>query len=363
MKFSKLIKLSAFALTAFASAFTSNVANAGNNGVTVSIAPLKNSHNASDEVLVKVTLTNTSSTPQYVLKYYTPFIENEESLFEVKRDGVKVAYLGAHYKRPAPSAADYFLLKPGKSYQQTVELSALYDMSITGDYSISYQAESFNLFNSDTQGLSVGRANAGHLKSNDASFTVNGRLPRGYVAPSPQRLAAQTLAGSLSFNRCTASQQADITTAVANAKTYSANASSYLAAGVAGPRYTTWFGAYSAANYSTVSNHFSAIGDAFNNQAVTVDCGCKKTYYAYVYPNQPYTINVCKAFWTAPMTGTDSKAGTLIHEMSHFTVVAGTDDLAYGQSAAKSLAISDPLKAINNADSHEYFAEHTPSQH
>jgi peptidyl-Lys metalloendopeptidase len=46
--------------------------------------------------------------------------------------------------------------------------------------------------------------------------------------------------------------------------------------------------------------------------------------------------------------------------MSHFTVVAGTDDLAYGQEAAGQLAASDPGKAINNADSHEYFGENTP---
>ncbi len=60
------------------------------------------------------------------------------------------------------------------------------------------------------------------------------------------------------------------------------------------------------------------------------------------------------------MTGTDSKAGTLVHEMSHFTAVAGTDDHAYGQTNAKSLAISNPDLALNNADSHEYFAENTP---
>ena len=52
--------------------------------------------------------------------------------------------------------------------------------------------------------------------------------------------------------------------------------------------------------------------------------------------------------------------GTLVHEMSHFTVVAGTDDWAYGQSAAAALAVSNPARAIENADSHEYFAENTP---
>ena len=55
--------------------------------------------------------------------------------------------------------------------------------------------------------------------------------------------------------------------------------------------------------------------------------------------------------------GIDSKAGTLVHEMSHFNVTAGTSDYAYGTSACQRLASSNPKKAINNADSHEYFAE------
>jgi len=61
------------------------------------------------------------------------------------------------------------------------------------------------------------------------------------------------------------------------------------------------------------------------------------------------------------LTGTDSWAGTLIHEMSYFDVVAGTDDFVYEQAGATALAISDPQKALNNADSHEYFAENTPA--
>jgi peptidyl-Lys metalloendopeptidase len=81
-----------------------------------------------------------------------------------------------------------------------------------------------------------------------------------------------------------------------------------------------------------------------------------------VYPTKAYEIFVCKAFWTAPATGTDSKAGTLVHEMSHFNVTAGTDDHVYGQTAAKSLAASDPDAAIDNADNHEYFAENKPAQ-
>jgi peptidyl-Lys metalloendopeptidase len=95
---------------------------------------------------------------------------------------------------------------------------------------------------------------------------------------------------------------------------------------------------------------------------VKINCGCNQNYYAYVYPTRPYEIFVCRAFWSAPLTGTDSKAGTLVHEMSHFNVTAGTDDHVYGQAGAKNLAITDPDAALDNADSHEYFAENNPFQ-
>lgn len=69
-----------------------------------------------------------------------------------------------------------------------------------------------------------------------------------------------------------------------------------------------------------------AIRSAFPWAPVAVDCGCDEAYFTYVYPDQPYVIYVCNAFWSAPATGSESKAGTLVHEMSHFNVVAGTDD-------------------------------------
>ena len=110
-----------------------------------------------------------------------------------------------------------------------------------------------------------------------------------------------------------------------------------------------------------MQSHFNSIKNAIQTKTITFNCNCTDNYYAYVYPNSPYEIWLCNAFWSAPATGTDSKAGTLVHELSHFNVVAGTDDHAYGQSACKSLATSNPSRAVDNADSHEYFAENTPS--
>jgi peptidyl-Lys metalloendopeptidase len=330
----------------------SMAAQAGNNGVAVSVAPEKTSLGKTDDVVVKVTFTNTSGSPQYVLKSHTPFEEVEAPLFEITRDGKPVRYMGLVAKRGAPTAADYFLLKPGASYSVKVELSALYDMGATGDYAIRYHA---------------GAADA-ELKSDAATVWIDGVRPRGSNEQAKTLAEMQAQAGmvtaqggALAFNKCTSSQQADISNAVSAALSMTTNGDAYMAKGTMGPRYTKWFGAVDSGRVATIKSHFAALKDAFATKPITVDCGCKKTYYAYVYPTQPYTIYVCKAFWSAPMTGTDSKGGTLVHEMSHFNVVASTDDWVYGQSGAASLALSDPAKAIDNADSHEYFGENTPA--
>ncbi len=348
-------------------------AQAGSNGVTVSLTPEKNTLSKNDDVVVRVTITNTSSSPQYVLKWHTPFGGVEEHLFDVTRDGVAVPYLGAHYKRQAPTAKDYYLLKPGASHSVKVELSALYDMSVTGDYAVKYHAASLNLFAAsdargtvatlDARGNLPAAREIGEIESAPVGLFINGRLERGTVVDDPFGLAAkQQLAGpaGVTFASCTASQTSTINSAIGAAKTMANNSSSYLNNGSSGTRYTKWFGSYNASRYATVKTHFSNIKNALDTKPIVVDCSCKQSYYAYVYPTQPYKIYVCNAFWTAPLTGTDSKGGTMVHELSHFNVVAGTDDWAYGQSSAASLATSNPTRAVDNADSHEYFSENTP---
>jgi peptidyl-Lys metalloendopeptidase len=243
-----------------------------------------------------------------------------------------------------------------------VELSSMYDMSITGDYQVSYNAKSLSLFSSALAGKGKVPSEIGEITSAPLTIWIDGALPRGTLskgATIDELKAAQ--GNGLAFNRYTASQQTTVTQALAAGSAMASDGDAYMARGTIGARYVKWFGADDAARVNTVKSHFASLKDAFATKPVTVDCGCKKTYYAYVYPTQPYVIYVCKAFWTAPMTGTDSKGGTLVHEMSHFNVVAGTDDWVYGQSGAASLAISNPANAIDNADSHEYFGENTPA--
>jgi peptidyl-Lys metalloendopeptidase len=343
----------------FAAAAVCLPASAAQSAIAVSINAEKRIFGTADDVVVEVTLTNMSRDPQYVLKWHTPFNQIEEDLFEVTRDGEKVAYLGYHAKRPAPKPGDYFVLKPGKSYSRKVELSALYDMSVTGNYAIRYQTASLHLFSpgiAESAGSLQGTP-IGMMRSDQLVLTLHGRLASSAEAVPP---AQPWQSAGLSYSRCSRSQASTVSSAFEAARSMTNSSVSYLSAGRTGSRYTTWFGSYSWTRYNTVRAHFNAIRDAIYNKPVVVDCGCTQPYYAYVYPTRPYKIYVCRAFWSAPMTGTDSKGGTLVHELSHFNVVAGTEDWAYGQWAAKRLASSDPDRAVDNADSHEYFAENTP---
>jgi peptidyl-Lys metalloendopeptidase len=350
-------QLAGAGLTALALALGAG-AQAGPHGVKVGIGTERHTLGKDDDVIVNVTITNTASTPQYVLKWHTPFGEIEESLFEVRRDGLPVTYLGTQYKRALPTARDYYLLKPGASHSASVELSSLYDMSVTGDYVIRYATGAMGLFSTELakRGKAGIEREISELKSEPVSIWIDGRQPRGAPAQEAQAPGAP----GLSFNKCSASQQGTVSAAVSAGLSMAGDGEAYIGAGGLGARYIKWFGALDAGRSATVQAHFVALKDAFANKPVAVDCGCKKPYYAYVYPSKPYAIYVCKAFWSAPMTGIDSKGGTLVHEMSHFTLVAGTDDWVYGQAGAASLALSDPAKAIDNADSHEYFGENAP---
>jgi peptidyl-Lys metalloendopeptidase len=287
-----------------------------------------------------------------VLKWFTAAEGVQEPLFAVTRDGEPVAYIGAHYKRPAVTGKDYVSLKAGQSISHTVNLAEYYDLSQSGQYEILYAVASFQLFDEKANALKFRDS----LTSEKISIAVEGRAAKGKPTPPPPPPA-----GGNSFNACTVDQQNLLVSARNQAKTYASESSSYLNAHNSGTqRYLEWFGAFSSSRYNTVKSNFSAISNAMANAGITFDCKCEQNYYAYVYPNQPYNIYLCKVFWQAPLSGTDSKAGTLIHEMSHFNVVAGTDDVVYGQTAARNLADTDPDAAITNADSHEYFAENTP---
>ncbi len=78
--------------------------------------------------------------------------------------------------------------------------------------------------------------------------------------------------------------------------------------------------------------------------------------YAYVYQGQKENnIYLGGAFWVAANAGIDSRAGTIIHELTHH--LHGTDDHHYGAESSKDSAKNAPATATTNADNYEHFSE------
>jgi peptidyl-Lys metalloendopeptidase len=347
------VRFHAFVFVLLAALFlTSAVGAAPKAGPTVSLSVAQSDFSSAQDVLVTLTVSNPHKHTVRILKWFTAAEGLEEPLFAVTRAGEPVPYTGAHYKRPAVTGKDYVSLKAGQSISHTVNLADSYDLSQSGQYEVFYAVASFQLF--DEKGNAFKSRDS--LISEKLNIRVEGRAPKGKPTQPPPPPP-----GGNSFNACTVDQQSLLVSARNQAKVYSNESRDYLKRKNSGtPRYVEWFGAYTSSRHTIVENNFIAIADAMSNAGITFDCKCNGNYYAYVYPNQPYNIYLCKVFWQAPLSGTDSKAGTLIHEMSHFDVVAATDDVVYGQAGARSLADTDPDAAITNADSHEYFAENTP---
>jgi peptidyl-Lys metalloendopeptidase len=317
---------------------------------------------------VEVTITNTSNHSVRVPKWELPSDFMEAKLFQVSRDGQPVQYEGPMIKRGLPRAEDFAILRAGETLRTVVDLSGTYDMSKSGEYIVTLSSPLQHASLSSGEMLKNANGLPMTIQSVPLRLWVDGTdLIAGKGDNQAMRKPPSgggTVVNGVSYVGCSTTQIDGAGKAVVEARKYAENGKGYLATGTAGPRYTTWFGAYTSQRYSTASQHFVSIDSAIDqsNGEIKINCGCNQSYYAYVYPTRPYEIFVCRAFWSAPLTGTDSKAGTLIHETSHFNVVAGTDDHVYGQSGAKNLAITDPSAALDNADNHEYFAENNPFQ-
>jgi peptidyl-Lys metalloendopeptidase len=310
-------------------------------------------------VVLQATLVNSDAEPIRVLRRAIGANGAAGNAFTVTRRGQPVARTHAMVKYAAPQPADYQTVPAGGTWVYTVDLSSAFAFTVTADYAIRLVAAD-PLLVLDTDG----RVIATTLTSVTAVAVITGRpVEKAPAAASTARTTIGAL--SLATVGCSTGEQTTVTTSVADAGTYAGAAVQYFGDRRAGARYVQWFGAYDATRWERVQDNFEAADAVLDAGEITVVCHdalCAPSVFAFVYRTQPYTVYVCDAFWTAPATGTDSKAGTLIHEFMHFTAIAGTLDLAYGQTNASALAVSNPGNAVTNSDNYEYFAENTPLQ-
>ncbi|KAF9486346.1 deuterolysin M35 metalloprotease [Pholiota conissans] len=310
-----------------------------------------------ENLKITATITNTGSETLKVLNDPRGLLSKRPahkfSITDAK--GVSPSFTGVKVKYVPEVAAKlgaYTTLAPGASISVAHDLSQGYNFTTAGAGTFDFEADNSFYIVKDNNEIELVHADTEAVHT--ASIVGNLVIAR--------RDEERSLSKRATYVSCSSTRQSQLVTAAASAETYAANAKSYLTSHTSSTtRYTTWFGTWTSSRYNTVLSHYTNI-DSNTFSSFTFDCSCTDSgTYAYVYPDTFGKIYLCGAFWSAPNTGTDSKAGTIIHESSHFTNNGGTDDYVYGQSAAKSLASSNPSEAVFNADNHEYFAENNPA--
>ncbi len=334
-------------LTSFCSVSLSSKAASLPNGISAKVEATQTKYSSSDSLTVKVSYTNTLNVPVRLLKWNTA-LENMVShdFLLVTLEGNPAPYIGKHVKRLPPSSKDYLTLSPNQTVSSVVDLEGAYAIYQRGEYKIRYRPD-----------------HNGALKfSISAAATLNLREDRRV------KLLRQTPIINAS---CNATQRAQINQALAIAERIAITASQDLnnapvSARPTARRYIEWFGAYSPGRYASVSTGMNRIANALRNQRIGFDCTCddprRENLFAFVFTNDPFNMNVCPVFFRVGPSGTDSRSGTIVHEISHFNIVAATDDFssALNQAGSRALARSNPNNAILNANAYEYFAENTP---
>lgn len=333
--------------------------------VTSTIAIDRPQFRADQPLNLTFKLKNNTNTTLNVLKWLTPLEGFNSNMFQIEISGEKAVYIGRTVKRAAPRPEDYIEIRAGETVEKVINLAEAYAVYKAGDYKVEYK--STLLYAGSKKPLDLRKEvpfKPKGLQSNVVSFKLlESREPPPEII---LKIPAEVKSKIPVFDNCTPTQQAQLTAALAAATGISTVALKDLVEPKEdcrpdAERYKTWFGEYVKLRYDKVISNFLKIDASLVGETIKFDCSCNEPYYAYVYPIQPYDIYICNAFWSALPTGTDSQAGTIVHEISHFVAVAGTDDHVYGQVNCRNLATNSPDLAIENADSHEYFAENTPS--
>ncbi|KAG8769933.1 hypothetical protein FRC12_004630 [Ceratobasidium sp. 428] len=283
--------------------------------------------------------------------------------FTISSESGSPAFTGIQLKYvPSQAAAlnqeDVFtVLAPGQSINITHDLAGIYNFTLPGEGLYDFGAA--NVFTYvDTSGA---------LKNIEASTTSNRFSIAGKLASS-NGYAPALSRRDVTYTGCSPTQQSQILEAATESNKYVSEVNAYLA-GISSStaRYKNWFGNFSTSGYNDVLSRYQKIGtDATESRYDCTACISHprirfNTTYAYVNRRAPRTIYLCGVFWSAPVTGTNSRAGTIVHENSHFIVNGGARDHTYGHRSSMQLARSSPTTAIDNADSIEYFAENSPA--
>jgi len=306
---------------------------------TVSAAPLTTSLTLIGDGLVEFEVSNTGSEPFHFPTWYTPF--DETTPMANLQFEPEAVYMGFLAKR-LPSSEPVLVIEPQSSIKKTFRPQAQWSVLSNASYTLTWPGrEGLDLTTSRVLFQVSAESNTKWIPQNETESNM-----LGYT------LTNCGAAGSAKYKNV---QNAVSLSTAANTKAYNC-----LSGNTCGNNYATWYGTQTPSRLSSITGKHSKVSTAFSGSWIAYCDGseCASNIYAYVYPTDARrNIYMCSLFYNNK--DTVELVNTPVHEMSHFTAVAATKDLRYGEANCKTLARTNPDQAITNADNLGYFVYYT----
>jgi len=327
-------------------------------GAAMAACPFAVEISAVDHIAT-VAITNTGAETLTVFKGNTVLNEhNTLDLLVADADGTALEFTGTYvnYKRTGLPSSSFQTIAPGGTVSAQINAAKTYNLAGVETAQIS-AIQGFRYVTGSVAPASLKDT----LFCEASSSTVT-------VVPDQATVAADNISRrepssrirkrAVTYSSCSTSQTASLKTSVADTITLAKNA--YTAAGTGADYFTTWF--KSTSEESTVRAIYTKIQGV---QTTSPKISCTDTYgdcasgdaLLYTVPSDNVIVPCPNnGFWGFPEYETTcanddyDRAGSILHEVSH---LYGTDDWAYGPTAAKALSAAH---AANNADTYEMYA-------
>ncbi|CAG8958007.1 hypothetical protein HYFRA_00000350 [Hymenoscyphus fraxineus] len=335
-------------------------------GAAMAACPLSVEITGTTDHVATVAVTNTGSEAVTVFKGNTVLSEhNTMDLLVADAAGAALPFEGVYvnYKKSDLSASSYQTLKPGETVTaevnaaKTYKLAGIQSAAVTAIQGFKYvKGESipFALKDMETESCAAVTSNTVNITP-DQSVVADEHISKRDISAAPNSRIGKR---SVTYSGCSSSRQSLLQTSVSHTITM-ANAA-YTAAGTGADYFTTWF--KSTSQESKVRSIYNSVAGV---QSTSPRISCTDTYgdcsggdaLLYTVPSAKVIVPCPNnGFWGFPeyaSTCADDdydRAGSILHEVTH---LYGTDDYAYGPTAAKALSAS---QAAANADTYEMYA-------
>lgn len=368
---------------------------------------LKLENPSSTNGIVKASISNNSNRSIRVLKWGTPFDENDsDCLIVIINESQACEYIGARYKRLFDLEKSTFIVPSRSTVSIEIHVPSKWHIPKPGKYKIALKLRNLTVINNNEKSDNINEYDFNeirissqpieidilNIKRNDFQFPINENESANIRMPSNQEID-RIKENDFSIPKCPpdflcispaysgngdcyrgryighpkmASDQADLG-AIKNYIDLKKCSIDYTMSNKGewklndDPIYKKWFGEYNSERAQKVVSALIALTRpekcfSFN---IYIDRSNNTDAVAYWMkssdPKSLSVIGLTMRYFKLKEGGVDSRIGTIAHELSH--AFAGTVDHAYGVNNCIRLAKISPEYAIENADSYQYFVE------